>query len=184
MQAADVGRAHVFGVSLGAETGMWLAARHPDRVKSLSLHSAWDATDPLPAVVVESWRIMARGLNSVTEMVIAGVLPYCFTPETYAARPDYIDAIADFVRGRPMPPVDVFMRQSEAVLANDVRPALPAIQAPTQITFGGRGSCTPPASPGRCPKGSRARRSPSSTTARTPRSTRTSRSSTAARWRS
>jgi 3-oxoadipate enol-lactonase len=142
MHAAGVERAHVFGLSLGAEVAMWLAARNPGLVKSLSLHSAWDTTDPFLRVVVESWRIMARSLGDVTDTVIAGIFPYCFTPETYAARPEYIDSLADFVRGRPMPPVDVFLRQSEAVLANDVRPALPAIQAPTLISFGGRDTCT------------------------------------------
>ena len=75
-------------------------------------------------------------------MVINGIFPWCFTPELYAARPEYVESLAEFVRGRPMPPVDAFLRQSEAVLTNDVRPALPAIQAPTQITFGGRDTCT------------------------------------------
>ena len=35
-----------------------------------------------------------------------------------------------------MPPVDAFLRQSEAVLAHDARDALPMIGAPTLITFG------------------------------------------------
>jgi 3-oxoadipate enol-lactonase len=119
MQAAGVGPAHVFGLSLGAATGMWLAAKHPDRVKSLSLHSAWPRTDPFLRAVVEGWQIMAQGLGSVTEMVIRGIFPWCFTPELYAARPEYIDSLADFVRGRPMPPVDALLRQSGAVLAHD-----------------------------------------------------------------
>jgi len=142
MQAADVKRAHIFGLSLGAAVGMWLAARHPARVKSLSLHSAWDRTDPFLQAVVESWRIMAQALGSVTDMVIAGIFPWCFTPELYAARPEYIDALADFVRGRPMPPVDAFLRQSEAVLGHDARNALGAIQAPTLITYGRHDACT------------------------------------------
>jgi 3-oxoadipate enol-lactonase len=142
MRAADVDRAHIFGLSLGAAVGMWLAAEHPARVKSLSLHSAWDRTDPFLRVVVESWRIMARGLGSVTDAVIAGIFPYCFTPELYAARPEYIDSLADFVRGRPMPPVDAFLRQSEAVLGHDACGVLGAIQAPTLITFGGHDICT------------------------------------------
>jgi 3-oxoadipate enol-lactonase len=142
MQAADVERAHIFGLSLGAAAGMWLAARHPARVKSLSLHSAWDRSDPFLRVVAESWRIMARGLGSVTEMVIAGIFPWCFTPELYAARPEYIDSLADFVRGRPMPPVDAFLCQSEAVLGHDARGALGAIQAPTLITYGRHDACT------------------------------------------
>lgn len=136
MDAVGIDQAHVFGVSLGASTGTWLAARHPERVKTLQLHSAWDKTDPFLETVVRGWQVMAQGLGSVTEMVILGIFPYCFTPEMYAARPDYVEALATFVRGRPMPPVDAFMRQSGAVLAHDARAALALIQAPTLITYG------------------------------------------------
>jgi pimeloyl-ACP methyl ester carboxylesterase len=142
MQAAGIDRAHVAGLSLGAAVGMFLAARHPARVRSLSLHSAWDATDPFLRVVVETWRVMARGMDSVTDMVIAGIFPWCFTPELYAARPEYIDSLADFVRSRPMPPVDAFLRQTEAVLGHDARAVLGSIQAPTLVTFGEHDACT------------------------------------------
>jgi pimeloyl-ACP methyl ester carboxylesterase len=135
MQAADVDRAHIFGLSLGAAVGMWVAARHPARVRTLSLHSAWHRSDPFLGAAVESWRIMAQAIG-VTEMVIKGIFPWCFTPELYAARPEYIDSLADFVRGRPMPPVDAFLRQSDAVLTHDARGALGAIRAPTLVTFG------------------------------------------------
>jgi pimeloyl-ACP methyl ester carboxylesterase len=136
MAAAGIGRAHVSGLSLGAATGMWLAAKYPSLVKSLSLHSAWPATDPYLRVVVETWRTMANGLGDVTDMVIQGIFPWCFTPELYAAKPDYIDSLADFVRGRPMPPVDAFMRQSGAVLSHDASGVLGQIEAPAQVTFG------------------------------------------------
>jgi pimeloyl-ACP methyl ester carboxylesterase len=136
MQAAGLGQAHISGLSLGAATAMWLAAKYPDRVRSLSLHSAWPATDPFLTVVVEGWRIMAQALGSVTDMVIKGIFPWCFTPELYAARPEYIVSLADFVRGRPMPPVDAFLRQSQAVLTHDAQAALGSIQAPALITFG------------------------------------------------
>jgi 3-oxoadipate enol-lactonase len=142
MQAAGITSAHISGLSLGAAAGMWLAAKYPGLVKSLSLHSSWDATDPFLRAVVEGWRIMAQGLDSVTEMVIAGIFPWCYTPEMYAERPEYVDSLAEFVRGRPMPPVDAFMRQSGAVLAHDARGILGSIQAPTQITFGRRDAAT------------------------------------------
>ena len=129
-------RAHVAGLSPGAAAGMWLAAKYPARVKSLSLYSAWPATDPFLAVVVEGWQIMAQALDGVTEMVIKGIFPWCFTPELYAARPEYIESLAEFVRGRPMPSVEAFLRQSQAVLSHDARDALGSIQAPTLITFG------------------------------------------------
>jgi pimeloyl-ACP methyl ester carboxylesterase len=136
MGAAGITNAHVSGLSLGAATGMWLAAKHPSLVKSLSLHSGWTATDPYLRAVVQGWQTMAKALGNTTDMVIQGVFPWCFTPELYAAKPEYIDSLADFVRGRPMAPVDAFLRQSDAVLGHDVTGALNLIQAPTQITFG------------------------------------------------
>src|SRR5215469_1811834 len=110
MQAVGLGQAHVSGLSLGAATGMWLAGKYPALVRSLSLHSAWPATDPYLQVVVETWRTMAKELGSVADMIIQGIFPWCFTPELYAAKPEYIDSLADFVRSRPMPPVDAFLR--------------------------------------------------------------------------
>jgi 3-oxoadipate enol-lactonase len=136
MQAIGVERAHVSGVSLGAATGLWLAAKHPGRVKSLSVHSGWPKTDPFLKTVVEGWRSIAKGLDSVTEMVIQGIFPWCFTPELYAAKPEYIDQLAAFVRSRPKQPLEAFMRQSGAVIAHDALAQLPRIAAPTQITFG------------------------------------------------
>src|SRR5512135_1678326 len=136
IDALGIQKAHVMGVSLGAATGMWLAAKYPGKVKSLSLHSSWAKTDPFLKTVVEGWQAIAKGLGSVTEMVILGIFPWCFTPELYAAKPDYINGLADFVRGRPVQPLDAFMRQSNAVIAHDAQAQLARIEAPTQITFG------------------------------------------------
>ena len=52
MQAIGIPKAHIYGLSLGAATGMWLAAKYPDRVKSLSLHSGWPKTDAYIKAVV------------------------------------------------------------------------------------------------------------------------------------
>ena len=51
MAAIGVERAHVSGLSLGAATGLWLAGKYPERVKSLSLHSCWTKTDPFLKVL-------------------------------------------------------------------------------------------------------------------------------------
>src|SRR3989442_15457483 len=136
MQALGVDRAHISGLSLGAATGMWLAAKYPQKVKSLSLHSGWTKTDAFIKTVVEGWQVMARGLGNVPEMVILGIFPWCFTPELYAAKPDYIKSLADFVRGRPAQPLEAFITESNAVMAHDAEAQLSKIKAPTQITFG------------------------------------------------
>ena len=136
MQAAGISRAHITGLSLGAAVGMWLAAKHPDKVKSLSLHSGWPKSDAYLKTVVEGWQVMAKALDSVPDMVIRCIFPWCLTPDLYAARHDYIQALSDFVRSRPAMSVEAFMQQSNAVIAHDVQSQLANITAPAQITFG------------------------------------------------
>jgi hypothetical protein len=85
-----------------------------------------------PKTVVEGWQVMARGLGSVAEMVVRGIFPWCVTPELYASRPDYIESLAEFVRGRPQQPMESFLQESEAVIHHDAEAALSRIEAPTQ----------------------------------------------------
>ena len=136
MQAMGIPNAHISGLSLGAASGMWLAAKYPNRVKSLSLHSGWAKTDPFLKTVVEGWQVAAKGLGSVSEMIIQSIFPWCLTPELYATKPEYIQALAEFVRSRPVQPVAALLQQSDAVIAHDVTAQLSQITAPTQITFG------------------------------------------------
>jgi pimeloyl-ACP methyl ester carboxylesterase len=136
MRSMGVSRAHVSGLSLGAAVGMWLAAKYPDMVMSLSLHSGWPKTDPYLRAVVESLQLVVKTLQSVPEMVIRALFPWCFTPELYAAKPEYIQSLADFVRSRPAMSVADFLLQSNAVITHDVESQLSKITAPTLITFG------------------------------------------------
>ena len=117
---------------------MHLAARHPDRVRSLSLHSGWHASDDYLKIVVEQWRVLATTLPTVADVVIQGIFPWCFTPEMYAERPEFVETLVSFVRGRPAQPVDAFLAQTDAVLAHDAGAALGTIDTPTLITFGAR----------------------------------------------
>jgi len=136
LRAIGIERAHVAGVSLGATVGMHLAARHPDRVRSLSLHSGWHETDAYLKVVVEQWRSLASTLPTVADVVIQGIFPWCFTPEMYSGRPEFVASLEDFVRGRPAQSVEGFLAQIDAVIAHDASGVLGKIAAPTLITFG------------------------------------------------
>ena len=130
MQAMGVGKARIAGLSLGAAVGLWLAVKHPEKVQRLlSLHSGWAKSDAFQRTVVESWQLLAKAVG-VPEMIIRAIFPWCFTPELYAARPEYIDSLAGFVRSRPVQPVDDFIRQSNAVIAHDVEAQLGRIEAP------------------------------------------------------
>ena len=136
--AIGIERAHVAGVSLGAAVGLHLAARHPGRVRSLSLHSGWHASDAYLKAVVEQWRALATALPTVADVVIQAIFPWCFTPEMYVSRPEFVDTLVDFVRGRPAQPVEAFLAQIDAVVAHDASAVLSEIDVPTQITFGAR----------------------------------------------
>lgn len=136
MQAMGISRAHISGLSLGAAIGMWLAAKHPENVASLSLHSAWPKTDAYMKSVIQSFQHTVRAMGSVPEMVVLALFPWCLTPELYSAKPDYIQQLAAFVRSRPAQSVESFMQQSDAVMHHDVEGHLSRITAPTLITFG------------------------------------------------
>jgi pimeloyl-ACP methyl ester carboxylesterase len=136
MQAIGVQKAHVAGLSLGGAVGMWLAAKYPVKVKTLSLHSSWPRTDAFVKMVVESWQMAAKAAPTIADMVITALFPWCFTPELYATRPEYIQALSNFVRSRPAQSLQSFLEQSNAVQAHDAEAQLGKIAAPTHITFG------------------------------------------------
>lgn len=136
--AIGVEQAHVAGMSLGAAVGIHLSARHPSRVRSLSLHSGWHRSDDYLKAVVESWRTLATALPSVADVVIQAIFPWCFTPELYVERPEYVGGLVEFVRGRPAQPVEAFVAQIDAVVAHDASSVIDKIAAPTLITFGAR----------------------------------------------
>jgi len=121
LQAIGVSKAHIAGLSLGGAIGLWLAAKYPDKVQSLSVHSGWPKTDPFVKVVIEGFQILAKSLQSVPEMTIRAIFPWCFTPELYAAKPEYIQSLADFVRSRPEQPLSSFLQQSNAAEPRCVR---------------------------------------------------------------
>jgi len=136
LDALNIPSAHITGLSLGGGIGLWLAAKYPDKVKSLSVHSGWGKTDLFVKTLVDGWQVTAKALNNVPEMTIQNIFPWCFMPELYAERPDYIQSLSDFVRSRPAQTVADFILQSNAVIAHDVEEQLINITAPTQISFG------------------------------------------------
>src|SRR5260370_8435360 len=65
MNAVGIQKAHISGLSLGAATGMWLAAKHPDKVQSLSLQSGCPKTDPFLQTVIKGFQTTPQPLPNV-----------------------------------------------------------------------------------------------------------------------
>ena len=140
-------KAHIFGLSLGAASGMWLAAKYPDRVKSLSLHSGWHKSDAYLKAVLNGWQVMAQAIDNMPEALIQALFPWCFTPELYDQKPDYIKALADFTRSRPKQPLTAFMQQSNAVINHDAEAQLGKIARRRRSPSAATTRCVPPGLP-------------------------------------
>ena len=56
----------------------------------------------------------------------------------YVGRPEFVDTLVQFVRGRPAQPADAFLAQIDAVIVHDASAVLGEIDVPTLITFGAR----------------------------------------------
>jgi len=100
MRALGIAKAHVSGLSLGAAIGMWLASKYPNTVKSLSLHSGWPKTDPYLTAVITGFQVMAKAMESVPEMAILALFPWCFTPELFCHQARLHPVIGSF-RAKP-----------------------------------------------------------------------------------
>src|SRR5258708_12812515 len=80
MQAVGMPKAHISGLSLGAATGLWLAAKYPEKVTSLSLHSAWPKTDPFIKTVVEGCQTIAKPFGTLPWIVLFTLFPSPLPP--------------------------------------------------------------------------------------------------------
>jgi len=53
LDAAGIGRAHVYGTSMGGKVAQWLAIDHPDRIGALVLGCTWPPTPSTGNPVLE-----------------------------------------------------------------------------------------------------------------------------------
>jgi len=121
LDAMGVHRTHFVGHSMGAQVGIHLAARWPDRIRRLALVSAAGVPRHLtPGRLVELGAEFLR-------------------PRSWG-RPSFLPTIAaDAVRAGPR----TLGRAIWSILADDVRPLLPRIAAPTLLVWGEDDPLTP-----------------------------------------
>lgn len=129
LDALEVPRAHVLGASLGALTGAYLAARHPDRVDRLVLASTGLQLGP------DYWweqtidRVTRHGLRSVADH-----LEIIFFSEAWRdALPDRAEAARSMFLSTP---VEAYLAGAEAIANADLRPFAELIRAPTLLIVG------------------------------------------------
>jgi pimeloyl-ACP methyl ester carboxylesterase len=143
LDALEVPRAHLLGVSLGGAIAQEAALLAPERVSSLQLHATWAGPDPYLAAALEQLRTLRRDLDR--EGFVRALLPLIFTPRCHAARPRFIERVVQAALAAPHPqPLHGYLRQAEASLGHDARDRLGAIRCPTLVTVGADDVLTPP----------------------------------------
>jgi pimeloyl-ACP methyl ester carboxylesterase len=118
---ADLDRTAFVGHSMGAQIGVHLAGRWPDRIERLVLTNAAGIPHDL-------------SLPALTGMASALLDPRSW------GRPSFLPTIvADSLRAGPR----TLVRALRGILADDIRPLLPRITAPTLLLWGQHDPLTP-----------------------------------------
>lgn len=135
-QAAGVlgrepGPAHVVGVSLGGLVGLDLAARHPERVRSLVVV---DAVARYPDAMRQMWRERAQLVREEgMEPVVGPTLDLWFTARARSARTPVVEEVEALLRAADP---EGYARACELLAEADTRELLPRITAPTLVVCG------------------------------------------------
>lgn len=142
MQALNIERAHISGISMGSGIAQELALAYPGTVKSLTLVASWDACDRYTARIFEMFRSL---IGVAAPGVFTRMLQlWIFTP---AYHETHIEDLLERERtglAAPYPmPVHAFQAQCDACMTHHTRGRLGAIDAPVLIVSGDRDLFTP-----------------------------------------
>lgn len=129
--------AHFVGLSLGAMTGIRLAAREPERVDRLVALCTAAHLGPPPAWHDRATLVRQSGTAAVAEAVVAR----WYTEPYRRAHPEVIAAAQAVVAATPD---EGYAGCCEAIAEMDLRPDLARIAAPTLAIAGGDDPATPP----------------------------------------
>ncbi|MFK4042148.1 alpha/beta fold hydrolase [Nonomuraea wenchangensis] len=128
LDTLGIGRAHVYGTSMGGRVAQWLAADHPGRVGGLVI----GCSSPGGAHGVERSNEVRRSLAQRDRAAAErALLELMYTPAWLAAHPG-----PHHTTGDPGMPAHARRRHLAASAGHDAWDALPAISAPTLVVHG------------------------------------------------
>ena len=133
----EVGRAHFVGLSLGAMTGLRLAAREPHRVDRLAVLCT-SAKFPSPQAWAErAAAVRAGGTSAVADAVVER----WFTDRLRVSEPALVQRHRDMIAGTPS---EGYAGCCGAIERMDLRDDLPLIAAAALVVAGADDPATPP----------------------------------------
>ena len=146
LDACQVERAHVVGLSLGGAAAQELALAHPERVRSVALLATFAAQSPRSRALLSAWRVLyplAAGSPALREAWEKQAYAWLFTEAFWRVEAN-VRAALRFAASQPPQPVQGFLGQVDAALAHDARDRLPALRVPTLIAHGALDQLAPP----------------------------------------
>lgn len=130
-----IGRAHVYGTSMGGRVAQWLAADHPDRVGALVL----GATTGGGAGAVPAGPDVLRPLSADPRTAREALTELMVSPSWRRAHPGPLTVLGDDTMSER-----ARREHRRASARHDAWDALPGITAPTLVLHGTEDAFTPP----------------------------------------
>jgi 3-oxoadipate enol-lactonase len=137
LDAANVSRAHVCGLSLGGVTAMWLAVNAPLRVAALVLAATAGRIGAREMWETRIEQVLAGGTESIAD----AVMTRWFTEEFRASSPSLVETYRSMLTSTPR---DGYIGCSAALRDADLRHTIERITAPTLVVAGTADAATPP----------------------------------------
>ena len=132
--------AHLVGLSMGASIAQELALGWPDRVRSLTLVSAFARVEPRVRELLLAWRAIYPRVPTAAFQRQANAWLFSWR---FFERPGAVDAVIAYAE-RQSPPSDWFVAQIDASLAHDATDRLPSLSLPALVIAGAEDALTPP----------------------------------------
>ncbi len=138
LDALNIRRAHIFGVSMGGMISQEFALRHANRTGSLTLGCTTAGGAHSVPPPPESLKVLTAPREGVPpEEIIRRGWPLSFTPEYIRSHRDELEARIPRMLEYPTPPF-AFKRQLEGTYTLKTWDRLPQIKAPTLVITGAR----------------------------------------------
>lgn len=131
LDALDIERAHVGGVSYGAEIGMLFALRYPERTRRLIVASAVSQVDPILKGITDTWLDAARAHDA--ERFYRATYPFNFSDGWIAANQRPLEQARERYAALDF---DAMVRLLENFADLDITAELHAVAAPTLVIVG------------------------------------------------
>ncbi|HET7053656.1 MAG TPA: alpha/beta hydrolase [Solirubrobacterales bacterium] len=135
LDALEIERAHVLGISMGGMIAQELALAHPERIRTLSLGATYCGGPEGTLMAEEDLRMLGAAMSSGDrEQVLRAMWEINLSPGFRAeeSRYDAFRAMAEELKA----PKEVILQQMQACAAHDTSTRLRGVSIPTQVIHG------------------------------------------------